>query len=106
MSAIARRYYVRAVEHAKRGDLEQAREDFRGALDLAPTFVEARVSYAMALAQTGDAQRAAQLLRQGLQNESRPSARVRLESALGDVLIAGGDYRGAEEAFTNASRAG
>src|SRR5258708_36553062 len=88
MSAIARRYFVRAVEHVKRGDLEAAREDFRGALDLAPTFVEARVSYAMALAQTGDASRASQLLRQGLQRETRPSARVRLEAALGRVLFA------------------
>ena len=106
MSAVARRYYVRAVEQLRRGDLEAARDDFRAALELAPSFVEARVAYATGLARTGDASRAAQLLRTGLQRETRPRARMALESALGDVLIAASDYRGAEAAFVAAAQSG
>ena len=106
MSAVARRYYVRATELLKRGDLDSARDDFRAALDMAPMFVEARISYATVLARIGEASRAAQVLRAGLQNERRPRSRLSLESALGDVLIAAGDYRGAEEAFTSAARTG
>ena len=107
MSAIARRYYVRAVEQLRRGDQEQAREDFRAALELAPSFAQARVAYANALARSGDAPRAAQLLRNGL---GRPGIggreRLGLLRALGDVLIAANDYRGAEEAFFEAARVG
>jgi thioredoxin-like negative regulator of GroEL len=107
LSAVARRYYVRAVEQLRRGDVEQAREDFRAALELAPTFTEARVAYANALARTGDAPRAGQLLRTGLGRPGiRDRERMALQRALGDVLIAAGDYRGAEEAFFEAARAG
>ena len=106
MSAVARRYFVRAVEGLRRGDGDSARDDFRAALDLVPSFVEARVAYATALARSGEAPRAVQLLRAGLAAEQRPRRRLLLESALGDVLIAAGDYRGAEEAFVSASRLG
>ena len=104
MSATARRYYVRAVEQLKRGDLESARDDFRAAIEMAPTFVEARIGYATSLARSGEATRAAQLLRTGLARETRPRPRMSLESSLGDVLIAAGDYRGAEAAFVAAAQ--
>lgn len=107
VSAVARRYYVRGVEELRRGDVEQAREDFRSALELAPTFGEARIAYAHALARTSEAPRAAQLLRTGLGRPGiRDRERTALLRALGDVLIAAGDYRGAEEAYFEASRAG
>lgn len=110
MSAIARRYYVRATEHLRRGDTDQAREDFRAALELVPSFVEARVAYAHALARGGDAAYAAQLLRTGIARPGiRDGERVALSRALGDVLIAAGsaaDYRAAEEAYFEAARLG
>jgi tetratricopeptide (TPR) repeat protein len=107
VSAVARRYYVRALDQLRRGDQEQAREDFRAALELAPSFTEARVAYSNALARSGDAPRAAQLLRNGLQRAGiRGRERLGLLRALGDVLIAANDYRGAEEAFFEAARAG
>ncbi|MSP60315.1 MAG: tetratricopeptide repeat protein [Myxococcales bacterium] len=107
MSTVARRYYVRAVEQLRRGEVDDAAEGFRVALDMAPMFVEARVAYANALARTGDAPRAANSLRAGL---ARPGARPReillVQRALGDVLIAAGDYRGAEEAYFTAAKLG
>lgn len=107
MSAVARRYYVRAVEQMRRGEMDDATEGFRVALDMAASFVEARVAYSNALARTGDAPRAAQTLRTGLARPGiRERERLTLLRALGDVLIAAGDYRGAEEAFHSAARAG
>lgn len=106
MSAVARRYYVRALEQLQRGDLETARADFGNALELAPGFAEARVAYATSLARAGDASRAAQLLRAGLANENRPRSRLLLVSALGEILIASGDYRGAEEVYRQATELG
>jgi tetratricopeptide (TPR) repeat protein len=106
LSAVARRYYVRALEQLQRGELDAARADFGAALELAPRFAEARVAYATSLARAGDAPRAAQLLRAGLMQETRPRARLLLESALGEVLIASSDYRGAEEAYRHATELG
>ncbi len=107
MSAVARRYYVRALEQLRRGDVTDAREDFRAALELAPTFTEARIAYATALARTGDAPRAAQLIRTGLARPGlRDRERIVLQRTLGDILIAAGDYRGAEEAVFQAARIG
>ena len=107
MSAIARRYYVRAREEVRRGDLEQARENFRNALELAPMFNEARIAFAHALARGGDATYGAQILRSGLGRPGlRGLERLALQRALGDVLIAAGDYRAAEEAYSEAAAAG
>ena len=106
MSAVARRYYVRGVEQLRRGELEPARDSLRSALELAADFVMARVAYANVLARTGEPPRAASLLRDGLAVERRPRARVALQRTLGDVLIAAGDYRGAEEAFAQAASDG
>jgi Tfp pilus assembly protein PilF len=105
LSAVARRYYVRATAALRRGDTETARDDLRAALDLAPSFVAARVAYASLLGRTGDPHRAAQVLREALASELRPTARLAIERTLGDVLIATGDYRGAEACFTAAAAA-
>lgn len=105
MSAVARRYFVRASEELRRGDLESARDNFRAALELAPMFVEARIGYATALVRTREAGRAAQVLRDGLDDEKRPQSRLVLESALGEVLITLSDYRGAEQAFSSVAQA-
>lgn len=113
MSAVARRYYVRALEALPHGQLDEARGHLRAALELAPYFGEARIAYATLLARHGEAPRAAQLLRDGLRGEGYgaasglgPRARLGLLRALGDVLIAAGDYRGAEDAFTQATAVG
>ena len=58
MSAIARRYYVRAVEALRRGELDGARDGLRGALELAPGFIAARIAFASLLARNGEAARA------------------------------------------------
>ena len=110
MSSVARRYFVRATELMRRGDHEQARDEFRAALELAPMYVEARVSYAHAIARGGDGARAAQLVRAGLGRPGlRDPERLLLLRALGDVLIASGtaaDYRAAEEAYNDGARLG
>ena len=107
MSAVvARRYYVRALEQLQRGELEDARVNLGLAYESAPRFAEARVAYATSLAHAGDAPRAVQLLRTGLADENRPRSRLLLVSALGEILIAGGDYRGAEEAYRQATELG
>jgi thioredoxin-like negative regulator of GroEL len=102
LSAVARRYYVRALEALRRGETESARDDLRGALELAPGFVAARIAWASVLAATGDSPGAAALLRDALAAERRPRARAALLRALGEVLISVGDYRGAEQALTDA----
>jgi tetratricopeptide (TPR) repeat protein len=107
MSTVARRYYVRGLEQARRGNMDDAADDFRAALELAPTFTEARIACASSLARSGDAPRAAQLVRNGLARSGiRDRERLALCRALGDVLIATGDYRGAEEAYHDAARTG
>jgi len=65
MSSVARRYYERGRTALDGGDLESAQESLRAALELAPSFGNARVAYAVALAKAGDAPRAAQVLRHG-----------------------------------------
>ena len=108
MSVVARRYHERAREALRRGDVEAAREDLRAALEMAPAFVAARVGYALLLAREGSAARAADVLREGIaaeQREGRGQRRpaVALHRSLGEVLIAAGDYRGAERAFAAAA---
>ncbi len=108
MSALARRYYVRALEQLRRGEMDDATEGFRQALELAPMFVEARVGYANAVART-DALHAANSLRTGLaRTDLRPHQRLLLQRSLGDVLLAVGPagYREAEDAYHEAWRLG
>jgi Flp pilus assembly protein TadD len=105
-NALARRYYVRGCGELGRGDAESACESFRAANDLAPSFLSARLGFASALARLGDAPRAAQVLRAGIGRtpaDAPVRARCALWRSLGDVLVAGGDYLGAVEAYREAS---
>ena len=103
MSAVARRYYQRGRQALDSGDLEAAMDSFRSALDLAPGFASARIGYAVALGRFGDSPRAAQTLRAGLARQATPVATAALWATLGDVLTAGGDFFGAEDAFKQAA---
>src|SRR5439155_8733026 len=85
------------------GALDPAAQSFGAAVELAPYFIEARVGAALTLVRT-DPPRAAQLLRRGLPGVTRASARRLLLVALGDVLTAGGDFPGADEAYAEAAR--
>jgi tetratricopeptide (TPR) repeat protein len=102
MSSVARRYYERGRASLESGDLESAQEALRAALELAPTFGDARVAYAVAVAKAGDCPRAAQVLRAGLGRASSPISAAAMHATLGDVLTLGGDFFGAEEAFQQA----
>ncbi len=100
MSAtIARRYFVRAHAELGRGEYEAAAESFRAAMDLVPTFLSARLGYAAALVRLGDTPRAAQVLRAGVARVTNDRGRAALLQMLGDVLFAGGDFFGAEDAY-------
>jgi thioredoxin-like negative regulator of GroEL len=101
-AAVARRYFVRGRAQLGTGDLEAAAQSFAAAVELAPDFTEARVGAALTIARN-DPPRAAQLLRVGLRGVTRPSPRRLLLVALGDVLTAGGDFPGADEAYAEAS---
>ncbi|HEU4731083.1 MAG TPA: tetratricopeptide repeat protein [Kofleriaceae bacterium] len=105
MSSVARRYYERGRSALDANDLESAQEALRAALDLAPTFGNARVAYAVALARAGDCPRAATVLRAGLARASSPISAAAMYATLGDVLTLGGDFFGAEEAFQAAGQA-
>jgi len=100
-AAVARRYFVRGREHLRRGDLDDAQREFGAAVELDPGFVEARIGYALTLGRI-DAPRAAQSLRAGLQRATRPGERQQLWTALGDALLTGGDFLGADEAYAEA----
>src|SRR4051812_18646429 len=104
MSAAARRYYERGRAALDTGDLESAQEALRSALDLAPHFGNARVAYAVALAKAGDCPRAATVLRAGFSRASSPISAAAMYATLGDVLVLGGDFYGAEEAFNTAAQ--
>ena len=104
MSAAARRYYERGRAALDTGDLESAQEALRSALDLALHFGNARVAYAVALAKAGDCPRAATVLRAGLSRASSPISAAAMYATLGDVLVLGGDFFGAEEAFNTAAQ--
>jgi Flp pilus assembly protein TadD len=100
MSAtLARRYFVRAHTELNRGEYEAAAESFRAAMDMAPGFLSARLGYAAALVRLGDMPRAAQVLRAGIARTSTVRGQAVLLQNLGDVLIAGGDFFGAEDAY-------
>lgn len=102
MSSVARRYYERGKQALDNGDLEVAQESLRAALELAPQFGNARVAYAVALAKGGDAPRAGQVLRAGIGRASSEISAAAMYATLGDVLVAGGDFFGAEDAFQRA----
>jgi Flp pilus assembly protein TadD len=99
VSSIARRYYERGKAALDTGNLEVAQDELRAAVDLAPAFGNARVAYAVALARAGDCPRAASVLRAGIPRASSAVSRAAMYATLGDVLVLGGDFYGAEEAF-------
>ena len=103
MSIVARRYYERGRQALDNGDLESAQEALRAALDLAPAFGNARVAYAVALARAGDCPRAAQVLRAGVGRALSRISAAAMYATLGDVLVLGGDFFGAEDAFREAA---
>lgn len=105
MSAVARRYYERGKTALDAGDFERAVEFLRAAVDLAPGFATARMACAVALARYGDAPRASQLLRNGVGRAVTATTRGAIYATLGDVLLMGGDFHGAREAFEQAARA-
>ncbi len=102
-AAVARRYFVRGREHLRRGEYDEAERELAAAIELWPQFVEARVGYALVICRA-DPPRAAQVLRIGVQRAQRPTERRVLLGALGDVQLAGGDFLGAEESFSEAAR--
>jgi predicted Zn-dependent protease len=104
MSAVARRYYERGTLSLEQGDLENAQESLRAALDLAPNFGDARIAYSIALARAGDAPRAASVLRAGLGRATSQISSAAMWATLGDVLTLGGDFFGAEEAFQHVAK--
>lgn len=104
MSSVARRYYERGKQALDTGDLESAQESLRAALELAPNFGNARVAYAVALAKAGDCPRAQTILRAGLGRASSKISAAAMLATLGDVLVMGGDFFGAEEAFQQAGQ--
>jgi Flp pilus assembly protein TadD len=104
VSAVARRYYERGKQALDTGDLATAQESLGAALELAPHFGNARVAYAVALAKGGDCPRAAQVLRAGIPRASSQISAGAMYATLGDVLVLGGDFLGAEEAFNVAAQ--
>ena len=103
MSSVARRYYERGLRSLESGDLDGAQESLRAAVDLAPTFGNARVAYAVAAAKAGDCPRAAQSLRTGIARAVTAKSAAAMWCTLGDVLTLGGDFLGAEDAFGHAA---
>ncbi len=102
--SVARRYYERGRQALEAGDLESAQEALRAALELQPTFGNARVAYAVALAKASDCPRAASILRAGIPRVSSRISAAAMYATLGDVLTMGGDFFGAEEAFQEAAK--
>lgn len=105
MSVIAKRYYERGVVALRKGDARAAEESFRAALDLAPAFCVARQALAVALVRLGDTPRAANVLRAGLGRATSAKATAMMNCLLADVLVAGGDFPGAEAALEAADAA-
>jgi Flp pilus assembly protein TadD len=103
MSSQARRYYERGKQALDTGDLETAQQQLASALQLAPNFGNALCAYAVALAKAGDCPRAAQALRGGIPRASSAISAAAMYCTLGDVLVLGGDFFGAEDAFNRAS---
>jgi Flp pilus assembly protein TadD len=99
VSSVARRYYDRGRTALDHGDLAAAEEALRAAIDLAPGFGNARVALAIAVARSGDCPRAAQILRAGFGRATSPISLAAMHATLGDVLVLGGDFYGAEDAF-------
>jgi Flp pilus assembly protein TadD len=104
VSVQARRYYERGMQALDAGDLETAQQQLSSALQLAPHFGNAICAYAVALAKAGDCPRAAAVLRGGIPRASSRVSAAAMYATLGDVLVLGGDFFGAEDAFNAAAQ--
>jgi thioredoxin-like negative regulator of GroEL len=104
VSAQARRYYERGKQALDTGDLETAQQQLAAALQLAPSYGNAICAYAVALAKAGDCPRAAAILRGGIPRATSRVSAAAMQATLGDVLVLGGDFFGAEDAFNAAAQ--
>jgi Flp pilus assembly protein TadD len=104
VSAQARRYYERGKQALDNGDLETAQQELASALQLAPSYGNATCAYAVALAKAGDCPRAATILRAGIPRATSRVSAAAMYATLGDVLVLGGDFFGAEDAFNTAAQ--
>lgn len=102
MSAVARRYFLRGREARLRGDAAAAREAFSAAVELCPTFLEARIGLAMVQLRD-DPPRAASTLRGGLGHATRGRRRRILLEALGEAQILSGEFPAADATLTEAA---
>lgn len=104
MSSQARRYFERGKQALDTGDLETAQQQLASALQLAPKFGNAICAYAVALAKAGDCPRAATVLRSGVPHATSPISAAAMYATLGDVLVLGGDFFGAGDAYHEAGK--
>ena len=102
MSVVARRYFVRGREARNRGDLAGAREAWSAAIELCPTFVEARIGLGLAIVRD-DPPRAVTTLRGGLGHAPRGRRRRVLLEALGEAQLLAGDFIGADASLSEAA---
>lgn len=102
MSAVARRYFVRAREARRRGDTASAREAFGSAVELCPSFLEARIGLGMVQVRD-DPPRAVTTLRNGLVFAPRGRRRRLLLEALGEAQLLAGDFIGADASLSEAA---
>ena len=102
MSVVARRYFLRGREARNRGDAAAAREAFAAAVELCPTFVEARIGLGMVQLRD-DPPRASATLRAGLGHAPRGRRRRILLEALGEAQIMAHDFPGADVSLSEAA---
>jgi hypothetical protein len=102
MSVVARRYFVRGRDARRRGDPAAAREAFAAAIELCPSFVEARIGLGMVQLRD-DPPRAMGTLKNGLGLSPRGRRRRLLLEALGEAQILGGDFTGADASLSEAA---
>lgn len=102
MSAVARRYFLRGREARRRGDAAAAREAYGAAVELCPSFLEARLGLGLVQLRD-DPPRATTTLRAGLTFAPRGRRRRLLLEALGEAQILAGDFIGADASLSEAA---
>ncbi len=93
---------MRGRDARRRGDAAAAREAFSAAVELCPSFVEARLGLGLVQLRD-DAPRAIATLRAGLPFAPRGRRRRILLEALGEAQLLGGDLAGADGSLTEAA---
>jgi Flp pilus assembly protein TadD len=102
VSAVARRYFLRARDARRRGDVAAAREAFAAAVELCPSFLEARIGLGLTQLRD-DPRRATTTLRVGLTTAVRGRRRRILLEALSEAQILSGDFIGADASLSEAA---